>query len=305
MRKIKNISTFLMLVVASVFISSCDDSDNWKPGPQPSADNAGVYFDSKTPLNIEMYANKDGQLISDYATIILGRDDLKLSSALDIPIKVRYSADKLSIPQTVRFEAGTKTAELHIGIKNFEIGKPYSFSVEIDEQYSNPYKSSGSTRLDSKVSVVALLGVATFTPGEYSATPSPEFTPFEHKIYDNMNGTYTIKNFLYNNAGYDFVFEIDDKGTIKPLATCGFHDTAEMRWYFYSANSDASANRIPCYLPGNNPNDYITYIYFYTDMSYKYTAFWINKETQKGKMVGYSRYSVSKSARISFNIDIK
>lgn len=309
MNKIYNIKTLLLAMFTMIAVTSCDDSDNWAAGPQPAPNNPGVYFDGKNPAVIEVEANSQGVLTKDYFTIKLGRDELKSSSALQVPITIHHADPNLTISKTVDFEAGSSTALLKITIGEFEFSTQYNLSIEIDANFANPYKSyedmanGGSTRLDSKIEVVSVLATATFTMADNSGSRKPEFYPFEHNIYDNQDGTYSIKNFLFNNAGYDFDFTIDEDNSIRPLEDCGYHSTGDDRWYFYSENSSSSSYRIPCYIPGENPEDYITYIYFYTaDNSSSYTDFWLDLSTKTGRMMGYSRYSESSSGRIAFNI---
>lgn len=309
MKNITAITAYLLAMCAMITVISCDDSDKWEPGPQPAPNNPGVYFDKSTPKVIELESNQQGVLINEYAVVKLGRDESKTASALHVPIKIRYADPNLTVAETAVFETGSSTAELRINVGKFEFKEQYSFSIEIDENYSNPYKvydddeKGGSSRLDAKIEVVSVVGRATFTPTDYSGSRKPEFIPFEHNIYDNRDGSYTIKNFLYNNSGYNFTFSLDEENNIKPLASNGYHATDEDRWYFYSENSSASSARIPCYIPGANPDDYVTYIYFYTaENSSSYTAFWLDLSTKTGRMMGYSRYSISSSGRIAFNI---
>lgn len=301
---------FAMLIMLTVMtMISCNDMNDWKPGPQASPNNPGVYFSKSIPKVIELEANQQGVLLKESVTIKLGRDESKTSSELHVPIRIRYADSNLKIEETAIFETGASSTELKISIGEFEFSKQYLFSIEIDENYSNPYKkyneneNGGSSRLDVKIEVVSLVGVATFTPTDYSGSNKPKFTSFKHNFYDNLDGTYTIKNFLYNNAGYSFSFTIDENNNIRPLTTNGYHSLDDNRWYFYSENSNASSARIPCYIPGANPDDYVTYIYFYTaENPSSHTAFWMDLSSKTGRMMGYSRYSVSSSGRIAFNI---
>ena len=309
MRKIYNIKTLLVAMFTLIAVTSCDDSDKWEAGPQPAPNNPGVYFDGKAPAVIEVEANSEGVLTKDYFTIMLGRDETKATSALQVPITIHHADPNITVSKTVDFGVGETTALLKITIGEFEFSTQYALSIEIDANFANPYMSyenipnGGSTRLDAKVEVVSVLGAATFTMADNSGSNKPAFYPFVHNIYDNQDGTYSIKNFLFNNAGYDFDFTIDDDNSIRPLEDCGYHSTDDNRWYFYSENSSSSSYRIPCYIPGENPDDYIRYIYFYTaDNPSSHTDFWLDLSTKTGRMMGYSRYSESSSGRIAFNI---
>ncbi len=300
---------FLMSALLVIVSVSCSDDDEWEAGPQPAANNAGVYFDKSNPRIYQVETDKDHNLIQDYFSIVLGRDEAKSSSALQVPVIVRVADSNMTVPQTVNFAAGSSEAELKVSVKDFDFGKFYNLSLEIDENYAHPYQHSeddengGSSRIDAKMEVVCLYATATFTPKDYSGSPKPEFVPFQQKIYDNLDGTYSIGDFLMNGVGRKMTFSLDEDNNILPAINNGYHDLSKNYWYFYSANASSSSNRIPCYIPGNNPDDYITYIYFYTvESTSSYQAFWLDLDAQKGRMMGYSRYSVSESGRIAFDI---
>jgi len=309
MKNISKVTRYLLVILSITAIVSCSESDDWEAGPRINPNNPGVYFDKNTPRVIEVEADQKGNLRKEFISILMGRDESKAGSTLQVPIKVRYADSNLSITETVTFEAGSSTSILKIKINEVEFSKQYIFSLEIDENYTNPYRvyskeeNGGSSRLDAAIEVVCLLATATFTPCDYSGSTVPQFAPFEHDIYDNMDGSYTIKNFLFNNAGHDFSFTIDEEKNIRPLQSNGYHSTGENRWYFYSENTDSSSARIVCYLSGANPDDYIRYIYFYTaENPSSHTAFWMDLSTKTGRMMGYSRYNISSSGRIAFNI---
>ncbi len=312
MKKINIISRYILVALSIILYYSCDSSDDWQPGPQVSADNPGVYFIGDTPKIIEVSADSKGVLMKDYFTITMGRDEFKATNALTVPIKIRNVESNIAVDETIQFDAGASTAQLKVKISSFEFSTPYNFSIEVDELYANPYKDysnekqGGSTRIDALVEVVCLLGEATFTPTDFAKDPATTFYPFVHKIYDNMDGTYTIKNFLYNNAGYNMDFRLNENGHIEVLEDCGYHETgtgSSGRWYFYSAPSSSSSNYIPCYIPTENPAENIRYIYFYTDPGYSYTNFYLDTDKKEGKMTGYSRYELTSSGRVTFNIN--
>lgn len=302
MNKILKIATYLAAGLCISLTGSCDKEHKWDgAGPKPAADNPGVYFASSNKKTIEMESTET------FAILKMGRDAAKTGSALEVPLTVHYAASNVSIPATVSFAAGEEFADLHLNVADFEISVPYAFSIELSPKYCNPYAISGSTRFDGRIEVVSILGNATFTPGGYSGSKKPEFVPFKQKIYDNQNGTYTIKNFLFNNAGYSFTFSIDKEApatmNIMPAPDCGFHDKSNNRWYFYSANADSSDNYIPCYIPGNNPEDWITYLYFYAWQSTdSRKAFWLDIESKTGCLASYCRFTKSSSGIVKFDI---
>ncbi|NLC50436.1 MAG: hypothetical protein GX762_08740, partial [Bacteroidales bacterium] len=130
MNNIYKIMACLLVMLTMVAVTSCDDSDSWEPGPQPAANNPGVYFDQKTPGVIEVEANQQGVLLKDYFNIKLGRDEMKATSALQVPITIHYAESNLTVSKTVDFEAGEATALLKINIGEFEFSKQYALSIE-------------------------------------------------------------------------------------------------------------------------------------------------------------------------------
>jgi len=278
-----NIAHGFWVVIFLFLVWSCGKDDSWAPGPNVNPDNPGVVFDGKIPTVIEVEANQQGELIDDQFTVPVFRDDQGTLSELEVPVIVRHASENLFVADKVIFDAGSSSAFLEISIGEFEVGVPYHLSIEIDERFTNPYlaydenEKGGSSRIDSKVEVVSILGVATFTSSDQSGSNPAVYYPFEHKIYDNQDGTYVIKNFLFNNMGYDFEFSVDEEMNIRPSESNGYHSLDNGRWYFYSENSSSSSNRIPCYFPGPNPDDYITYIYFYlAESTSSYQDFWLD-----------------------------
>lgn len=51
------------------------------------------------------------------------------------------ASEGLTIPSSVKFEAGQKTASLTIGVGEMEEDKKYSFDLAIDEAYADHYSS--------------------------------------------------------------------------------------------------------------------------------------------------------------------
>ena len=190
MNKIYNIKTLLLAMFTIIAVTSCDDSDNWEAGPQPAPNNPGVYFSGKIPGVIEIEANSQGNLIKDHFTIELGRDKLKSNSALEVPVIIHYVHPNLTVSDKVVFEAGASTAQLKVVLDDFEFATEYDLSIEIDEKFANPYLSyenmenGGSSRLDTKVQVLSLLGVATFKATPNSGSIKPDFYFFYQKYLD-------------------------------------------------------------------------------------------------------------------------
>ena len=303
-KEIANIVLFLLLSCGAASVS-CSDSDPWAPGLQPAANNQGVYFNKSNPR----LAEASQETGSDQAvfTLLLGRDASKAGSAIEVPITVLYASTHLSIPKSITLESGSSSAELIIGVKEFEPGVKYEYSLEIDVNYADPYKlydagtsAAGSARFDGFVSVKpapVLLATAKFTP-----TAGPSFVPFDQELWDNLDGSYSFKNFLCNNAGYSFDFTIDNAKNIRPLISSGYHDVSQNRWYFSSTNNSSSSYYLPCYIPGA-PSDYVTYLYFYTaENTTSSQAFWIDLASKTGKMVGYSRYAIYSQGTITFDV---
>ena len=128
-----------MLVMALGFTACDDKSDSdYVPGAPTPENSMQVYFDA---------ANASDFVVAPENTSV----DITVSrgnatEAAEVPIICKEKADGLTIPSTVKFEAGQKTAILSVGFGQLEENKQYAFSLAVDEAYADHYaKLNGST----------------------------------------------------------------------------------------------------------------------------------------------------------------
>ena len=151
----------ISLIIGLTMFMSCGDDDKWSPGPQMASDNPCAFFDKSNSTLFQLEVDGDNELKQDYVIVTLGRDESKSVSAAEVPITVLSADANLSIPETVKFAAGSTTAELKITMTEYEGGSS-RFSIEIDEdKYFNQY-SDGYYQYSGQINVVVIL-TATFT----------------------------------------------------------------------------------------------------------------------------------------------
>ncbi len=314
MKNILKAIIFTTMMFAVLLATSCDSSETWEPGPVPLSDNPGVFFDQDIPALINAQA-EDGVLIENFVDFKVGRDDFKAGSALSVPLIHRSVSPMLKVPATVEFAAGDVFTTLRVEFESgYEVSTPYGLILEIHPDFQDPYKvyaegeNAGTPLLNSAIQVISpiFLGNVTFEAKDFEKATDVVFHPFETELWDNFDGTYTFKNFLMNNQGHDFTFELEGIN-IEPVSYPMEHAN---RWYFYTGEEgqavDNADHRITCHIPSDHaPDHYIRYLYFYDSRSTAdYQNFWLDLEKGEGKMTNYSRWSTSatSSGRFTFHL---
>ena len=141
----KTIEYLSVLLTAMLCLASCADSADMDYTPaQPTADGCmKVYFDSSNP---EDFINEPGTVTS--IDIKVSRVDT--AQAAEIPVTCKSADEGLTIPSSVKFGAGQKTATLTITFGALEASKKYNFSLAIPEEYVDHYsKLDGASAYSS------------------------------------------------------------------------------------------------------------------------------------------------------------
>jgi len=125
---------FLMagLAVMSLMATSCSsDDDNYTPGKEAGAND--VTFADGSNITLEFTATS--------FDIVLKRSNT--TSALEVPLKVVKKPDFVTVPATASFAAGSETAVVTCTVgSEMEAFVDYEVAIDIDEEYTNPYKVS-------------------------------------------------------------------------------------------------------------------------------------------------------------------
>lgn len=256
---------YLIISLALFSVPACSDDDNYAPGQEVSVNCEQVYFskDNATLLTLP----GDGP-----RTVSLTVAREKTTSFLSVPIDIIEKDEKLTIPSTIEFVAGSPTAELEITLPaDAEAGTEYTFQLELTGEHVDTYTQlNGSTHFWGSVMIEKWNTLqATFTFGGL-------YTPLEEEIL-NLEGSnrYQIKNYL--NSGKTLEFTIDKAtGAITP--TGGYNDGTY--WQFKEGDSFVS-----CYPPGSDI--YIESVYIYLGASYSY----LKMKDKKGRLYHWNNYS--------------
>lgn len=203
----KTYMKFMMPVVAlALAFGACDDCNEsgFVPAEPIPADNMAVYFANTNPEEFLILAGEEYT-----PTIEVSR--LNCEKAAVVPIKVISLNAALSVPTQVEFEAGQKSAQFELTVDNLEPNIQYEFDLQIDEAYTNPYKSTpGAARYTGFVSKTSW---DPFKKVKYHINYKGEkMQSYDATVYrlGEMN-RYRIPNFLGTDA--DFTFYLGGKSS--------------------------------------------------------------------------------------------
>lgn len=254
-----------MLLVASLLVASCSDSDKWEPGPQEN-DTMGVFFRELDKYDYSLEPD-DNHIVN----VTVGRIDSK--DAATVPLKIVSCPEGVVVPESVSFDAGEEETSFVVDLT----GMPYKTSgevkLQIDPAFSTLY-GEGSSVLEMNVTitgqwiVLADNLVIDYSKGTYDY-------PDQQTELLMLEGTQRFKIPDFMNSGVDFVFTVDDPTKsdpeIVPFTNCIWYDEVfpdednEYEcWYLY----DTANQTYPVWSPdGSEPK--ITYAMFY-GLGYSY-----------------------------------
>lgn len=102
-----------MVLAIGAGFTACDSDDDYQPGAPTPANSMQVYFDAD---NTADYVCGPGE----QPEIELKVSRVNDSEAAEVPIVCKSASEGLTIPSSVKFEAGQKTASLTIGVGEME-----------------------------------------------------------------------------------------------------------------------------------------------------------------------------------------
>ncbi len=196
----KYIYHITMLLAVGLALVACNDkadSDYTPASPTPET-SMQVYFDASNENGIIVAAGQNT------AEITVSR--VKDTEEAEVPIVCKSADEGLTIPASIKFEAGSKTATLTIGIGDITPDKPYNFSLAIPDAYADHYtKLDGSEVYNSYVlqaewNTYIKNDTITWTVDNVKHT---WYTPIERLGSTNR---YRIKDFV--GSGQDMVFVV-------------------------------------------------------------------------------------------------
>lgn len=190
-----------MALAVVLCLTACDDKNDsdYVAGTPTPANSMQVYFDASNAADF-ITAPGEGKEVEIYVS----RE--KDTEAAEVPVICKNAAPELTIPQSVKFEAGQKTATLTIGFGQLEENKRYDFSLAIGDEYADHYaKLNGSSTysgyvMEASWDVYVPSIKMTWTVGGTQQT-------WERSI-ERLGNTdrYRIKDFV--GSGLDMIFTV-------------------------------------------------------------------------------------------------
>lgn len=132
MKKLLKLNYMALFAVLALF-SACTEEDDYTPA-QPSAVEETEFF-----FNREQATSAVLSLSASEYVVVLERVNNEETVTLNLNVNAVDSV--FTVPESVTFEAGAKTAEIIIGInENMEAFKEYAVEISLPEEVINPYK---------------------------------------------------------------------------------------------------------------------------------------------------------------------
>ena len=270
---------YLLISLAILLFSACNEDDNYTPGTEIPASCEQVYFSKENAASLMLPIEG-----SRSATLIVART--KTSSALSMPINILSKDDKLTIPSTIEFTAGSPTTNLEITLSaDANAGTEYIFELELTGDNIDPY-----TKLDGSAKFFGSVMIEKWNTLQATFSFEELYSPWEGEI-ENLEGSnkYQIKDFLKSGKTVEFTI---DKSTGAISFSGGYNDGTY--WQFLEND-----NFIPCYPTGSDT--YITSTYIYLGASYSY----LNLNKKSGRIYHWNNYSENSSNWNALNISWK
>ncbi len=117
-------------------LASCDESDYEYTKPS-AVSGPQVYFATTNPSAVE--------LDSKQGTFVLPIERVDSTSEITVPLTVASTFDGYTIPESVTFEAGKKTADISVSYTGLEYDLMDTITISLPEDMSTPYGSSNYT----------------------------------------------------------------------------------------------------------------------------------------------------------------
>lgn len=130
-----------MLLAVTLGFTACNDKadSDYVPGTPTPANSMQVYFDASNGTDFVFSPGEKGTV-----DILVSR--VNDAETVEVPIIIKKAADGLSIPSSVKFNAGEKFTTLTISAEKMVENQKYDFDLAIDDVYADHYtKLNGAT----------------------------------------------------------------------------------------------------------------------------------------------------------------
>lgn len=270
----KNKYKILGLIPVVALLAACDD-DKWEAGPAVEA-NMGVYFSGQSAYSYEIEPD-DSHLLE----LKLARIDG--SAAVSVPLEVVACPEGVVVPQSVSFEAGSKTASVYVDVTNMAEKSSGAIEIELDPAYTNVYAAgTSSIRLDVLMTG-GWIPVCDELDVRYEDLSFSSVMPRQTTQLLQLDGTYKFKivNFMY--SGLDLYFNVEDivehqtsgssqiipyKNTVPFTEIFPDDDDEYNMWIFY----DTDKQELPHWTPPATDKE-VDFAEFYSGKTYQQISF--------------------------------
>lgn len=226
-----------LVMLVALCLTACDDKNDsdYVPGEPTPAGSMQVYFDAE---NAADFITAPGE--TSYVAITVSR--MKTDEAAEVPIICKSAAEGLTIPTSVKFGAGEKSATLQIGVGQLKENEKYSFSLAIGDEYADHYsKLDGSSTysgyvMEASWDTYVKDATMTWTVGGTKQTWTKDIERL------GTTNRYRIKDFV--GSGLDMVFTeegaasgMDGYNKILPYTNFyAYNDGTVDGYYLYDSN---------------------------------------------------------------------
>ncbi len=305
MNKIHYIISALVVTLIMASMTACSDDDNYERAPEVADDCVAAYFDSSNAssevLTPTEYADRQ------YITLKVKRQ--KTNGEVQVPIVVDYADSVFQIPQAVTFKDGEAETEITINYPNIEQKKEYSFSIHLDESYTNPYiETAGSPVFKYSVMVARWIKVVDQAQFYYS---SGMFPSVYSDIYElEGQNRFRIDNFLGSGIDLEYyiiakdaetgdfttdAFNANDRTTWNGIFMPLTHaytatDTGGYQYWYLMDDADDLENGYASWQPDGS------------DISIYYADFYLDKTTDDYGSIDMSGSTTSYAGFLTYNM---
>ena len=193
----------MLALLLPVMLTGCSSKDDFEPGPAVAADNMSVYFQVMKTTNYVFTVDDTPEIV---LTVKRGRTNTEAQVPVKVVSELPEGGSNFIVPATVDFAEGEDTSTLTIDCSKLPTKTECSLTVQIPEEYANPY-AAGVSEMTLRAMVS---GGWELWAEDVEFTFTSTFNPVKSNIYAiEGSNRFKIENFL--NSGLDLQFEVQDK----------------------------------------------------------------------------------------------